>query len=36
MIMRHTTHLEDWIESFYRKLNIFYPHELDAVGICSK
>ncbi|ETB72604.1 hypothetical protein A943_04205 [Bacillus sp. CPSM8] len=23
MIMRHTTHLEDWIESFYRKLNIF-------------
>ncbi|MCY8010348.1 ImmA/IrrE family metallo-endopeptidase [Bacillus haynesii] len=35
-IMRHTTHLEDWIESFYRKINILYPHELDAVGISQR
>lgn len=35
-IIRHTTHLDDWIESFYRKINILNPCELDFIDISKR
>ncbi|MCY9288377.1 ImmA/IrrE family metallo-endopeptidase [Bacillus haynesii] len=35
-IVQHTTHLEDWIQSFYQEMNIHYPHELDPLDISHR
>ncbi|WP_077736433.1 ImmA/IrrE family metallo-endopeptidase [Bacillus sonorensis] len=35
-IVPHNTHLEDWIEAFYKEMKISNPHELDLLDISHR
>ncbi|ARC68726.1 MULTISPECIES: ImmA/IrrE family metallo-endopeptidase [Bacillus subtilis group] len=35
-IVPHNTHLEDWIEEFYKEMKISNPHELDLLDISHR